>query len=681
MRKLALTVIIFLSTVVAAGTSFARGMQFEDLVSLHRIGAPQISPDGQWLAYDVSTPDPTANKSFSGVYLVPSAGGTPKLISDAKHQDNGPAWSPDGKTIAYLSNRDGGVHQVYLYDVAAGTSRKASDLTGGAGSVKWLPNGTGLVVVSDIYPVCGVEPMCIQFKKTFERDAPTKARILTGLLYRHWKAWQEGTRSHIVYVSLNGGDPRDLTPGESDAPPFSVGGGDEFDVSPDGKELVYARDTEAHPELSTNTDLFLVPMGGGDAKRITTRRGADTSPKYSPDGRWIAYRSQARFGYESDLFELWLYDRTNGTSHRIARSFDDWVESFVWAPDSQSIYFTAPKASKVAIYEVGITSDTPNLVSSADGSDDALAISHDGKTIYYDASSLVRPNDIYSLSRVAGAQSARITHENDALLTNFSAVAEDLWYTGAEGAKVQALLVKPPGFEPSKKYPAIVLIHGGPQGAWNDGWSYRWNPQMFASRGYVVFMPNPRGSTGYGQKFVEEISGDWGGKAYVDIMKGVDQLALLPFVDGTRIGAAGGSYGGYMIDWILGHTDRFRALVSHAGVYDLKSEYGVTEELWFPEWEFKGNPWDNPELYQKWSPDNFVKNFKTPTLVTHGELDFRVPINQGLELFTALQRRGIPSKMLYFPDEGHWVLKPQNSKLWYQTVGDWFDQYLKSWQN
>ncbi|HEX3578511.1 MAG TPA: S9 family peptidase, partial [Thermoanaerobaculia bacterium] len=346
MRKLALVITLFVSTAALA----QHVMRFEDLAAIHRIGAPQLSPDGKWLAYDVSTPDLAANKSFSAVYLIPSAGGPPKLISDAKHQDNGPVWSPDGKTIAYVSNRDGGAHQVYLYDLAAGTSRKTSDLAGGAGTVKWIPNGSGLVVVSDIYPDCGVDPACIKDKTTAEGTAPTKARVLTGLLYRHWKAWQEPTRSHIVYVPLNGGTPRDLTPGAFDAPPFSVGGGDEFDVSPDGKDLVFARDTEQHPEVSTNADLFVVPIAGGDAKRITTRTGADTSPKYSPDGRWIAYRSQARAGYESDLWELWLYDRAAGTSHRIGADFNDWVEWVNWSPDSKSLFVIAPRQGRDVLY-------------------------------------------------------------------------------------------------------------------------------------------------------------------------------------------------------------------------------------------------------------------------------------------------------------------------------------------
>ena len=548
-----------------------------------------------------------------------------------------------------------------------------SDLQGGAGSIKWMPDGSALIVVSDIYPDCGVDPACVKQKTDAEGSRPTQARVINSLLYRHWKAWQEPTRTHIVYVPLNGGAARDLTPGAFDAPPFSVGGGDEFDVSPDGKEMVYAGDVSQHPELSTNSDLYLVPLAGGEAKRITTRTGADTSPKYSPDGRYIAWRSQARAGYESDLFELWLYDRASGATRRLAPDFDNWIDSIAWSPDSKSIYITAPEKSKNVIYQVNVTSGTPALFYNA-MSADAVTVSRDGRSLYFEGSSLQRPTDIYAFRSTA----MRVTHDNDALLQLLSmGSTQDIWYTGAENARVQALLVKPPMFDPAKKYPAIVLIHGGPQGNWSDSWGYRWNPQMFAARGYVVLMPNPRGSTGYGQKFVEEISGDWGGKAYTDIMNGVDQLSAMAFVDSSRIGAAGGSFGGYMVDWILGHSDRFKALVSHAGVFNLTSMYGVTEELWFPEWEFHGNPWDNPELYEKWSPHRFAKNFKTPTLVSLGELDFRVPIGEGLQLFTTLQRRGVPSKLLYFPDEGHWILKPQNSKLWYQTVGDWFDQWMK----
>ena len=680
MKKLVVT--LFLAATVHAGT-----MTFDDLAAIKRVGAPQVSPDGKWIVYDASSIDLAANGRTSAIYLIPATGGASKQLTDGTKQDEGPVWSADGKTIAYVSNRTAdGTHQAFLYDVASGQSRQATTLPGGAANIKWMPDGKGLVVVSDIYPDCGIDPPCAKAKADAAAKQPTKAHIITHLLYRHWTAWQEPTRSHIVFVPLNGTFPRDLTPGPYDAPPFSLGGGDEFDISPDGRELVYATDVSDHPEVSTNSDLYVTgfqpsaPFGGGNKppRQLTKRQGADTSPKYSPDGRYIAWRSQARAGYESDLWELWIYDRGADISRRLATGFNNWIESITWTPDSESILFVAPEKTKEAIYEVGVSDGIPHLLWS-EASASNVTISHDGRAIYFDRSSLLAPNEIYALTPTAGGAAAKkLTHENDDLRAGLElGETSDYGYDGAGGTKVQALIVKPPHFDASKKYPAVVLIHGGPQGAWEDGWSYRWNPQMFAARGYVVFMPNPRGSTGYGQQFVEEISGDWGGKAYVDIMNGVDQLAAMPFVDSNRIGAAGASYGGYMIDWILGHTDRFKVLVSHDGVYNLESEYGTTEELWFPEWEFRGNPWDNPELYEKWSPHRFAKNFKTPTLVVQGELDFRVPIEEGLQLFTALQRRGVPSKLLYFPDEGHWVLKPRNSKLWYQTVGDWLDQWLK----
>lgn len=655
-----------------------RPITFDDLAAIRRVGAPQLSPDGKWIAYDATTVDLAGNTTHSAIYLVPAAGGASRQITDGKKRDEGPVWSPDGKTIAYVSNRDQDSHQVYLYDVAAGTSRKVSDLQGGAGNLKWLPDSSAVIAVSDIYPDCGVDPACIKQKTAAPAAPQSSARIITSLLYRHWNAWQSPTRSHIVYVPIGGGAARDLTPGAFDAPAFSLGGGDEFDVSPDGKELVYARDVSDHPELSTNTDLYVVPIIAGDAKRITSRTGADTSPKYSPDGRYIAYRSQARAGYESDLFELWVMDRSTGQAHRIATDIDNWIEDYTWAPDAKSIYAVVPERGQNAIYRITLDNKTEEL--SRNGSPSAPVVSRDGRTLYYGWSTLASPTEIWTATTTptGNTQAHAVTHVNDDLMRTFEFSSfESASWPGADGTPIQGFVVHPPHFDRTKKYPAIVLIHGGPQGAWSNGWGYRWNPLMFAARGYVILMPNPRGSTGFGQKFVEGVSGDWGGKPYIDIMNGVNWFAQQPYVDATRIGAAGASYGGYMIDWILGHTDRFKALVSHDGVYNLTSMYGATEELWFPEWEFHGNPWDNPELYTKWSPHMYVKNFKTPTLVIHGERDYRVPIDQGLQLFTALQRRGVPSKMIIFPDEGHWVLKPQNSKLWYQQVGDWLDQWVK----
>jgi dipeptidyl aminopeptidase/acylaminoacyl peptidase len=495
-------------------------------------------------------------------------------------------------------------------------------------------------------------------------------------MFRHWNAWQGSTRSHILLQPLEG-QPRDLTPGKFDAPPFAVGGSEAFDVSPDSAELVYATRTDPDAAISTNSDLFIVPVSGGVPRQITSRQGSDDAPAYSPDGHWIAYRSQSRPGFESDLWELHLYDRRTDSSRRIAEDFSQSVESINWTPDSKSLIVTALENGKQGIFQVRL-SDGKWSRMYARGSVDGIEISRDGRRVYFQRSSLDRPNEIFSLSW-KGEVANQLTHENDSL---FSAIemgdVTDFWTKGAGQVLVQSFMVKPPGFDRSRKYPAIVLIHGGPQGAWSDSWSYRWNPQIFAARGYVVLMPNPRGSTGYGQKFVDEISRDWAGKVYEDLMNAVDAFSALPFVDGSRLGAAGASYGGYMVNWILGHTDRFKALFSHAGLYNLESFYGATEELWFPEWEFGGPVWENPELYEQWSPHRFAKNFNTPTLVSHGELDFRVPVGEGLQLFTALQRRGVPSRLLYFPDEGHWVLKPLNSGLWYATFLDWFDRWLST---
>ncbi|HUP44492.1 MAG TPA: S9 family peptidase, partial [Thermoanaerobaculia bacterium] len=645
--------------------------------AMKRIGAPHVSPNAQWIAYDMSTIDLQANTRRSAIYVMAAGGGEARQISDGTKQDESPAWSPDGTMLAYVSNRDGNPKQVYIYELASGETRKLTNLRGGAGSVKWVPQSRALVLVSDVYPDCGVEAECTRTTAAALEERPTQARVIDSLLFRHWNAWQEPTRAHIIYHPLEGA-PRDLTPGPFDAPPFSLGGGDEFDISPDGLELVYTRNTDTNPELSTNSDLFIVPISGGEAKRITTRKGADTSPTYSPNGRYIAWRSQARPGFESDQWELWLYDRENETSRRVAPNFPNWITSIRWAIDSRSLFVTAPHEGNNVMFEILLDGRSTRLT--GNGSVGHVEVSPDGTTLFFDWSSLKRPSDIYSVTR--GASPFKLTSANDALLRGLDlGDTASVHWTGAEKAKIQGHLVRPPNFDPSKKYPAIVLIHGGPQGAWSDAWSYRWNPQMFASRGYVVLAPNPRGSTGFGQKFIEEITGDWAGKVYTDLMNGVDWLAGQSYVDAARIGAAGGSYGGYMVNWILGHSDRFKALVSHAGVFNLESMYGVTEELWFPEWELGGTPWDNPELYQKWSPHRFAKNFRTPTLVVHGELDFRVPIGEGFQLFTTLQRRGVPSKMVYFPDEGHWILKPQNSKLWHEQVLGWLDQWLQKAPN
>lgn len=474
---------------------------------------------------------------------------------------------------------------------------------------------------------------------------------------------------------MEGGAARDLTPGERDAPPFSLGGPDDYDVSKDGRELCFARNLDPVEATSTNAELFVVPLAGGEPTKISGSPGYDGAPRYSPDGTRIAFRAQLRAGYESDRWRLMVYDRKTGKTSNLTEPFDRHVEGFAWSPDSRSLFFTASDNARDPIFVIDAASGSPKKL--ADGTFGDLQVAGDGRTLVATQVSLSHPAEVVRLN-ADGSGLARVTKLNDALLADFKLrPGESVTYTGAAGKTIQAWVVKPSDFDPARKYPLLLLIHGGPQGVWPDGWSYRWNPQLFANAGYVVLAPNPRGSIGWGQALIDDINQDWGGKAYEDIMKGTDYAEALAYVDKGRSVAAGASYGGYMVNWIAGQTDRFKALVSHDGVFDLVSMYGSTEELWFVDWEFKGPYWESREIYERWSPSRNVRNFKTPTLVIHGELDHRVPLEQGLGMYTALQRKGVPSKLLVFPDENHWVLKPVNSVRWYQEVLGWLGQWSK----
>jgi dipeptidyl aminopeptidase/acylaminoacyl peptidase len=680
MKRIFTFAVIGLFTIVTFAFAQEKRLTIDELLKVRRVGDPQVSPKGDLVAFTITDVDQAANKSTTQIYLVPLGGGETRQLTNDEHSSASPRWSPDGEKLAFISARDGD-DQIWTIDVSSGALKKITTISTGAGDPVWSPDGKWLAFVSDIYPECH-DDACNKRRAEEVAQNKVKAHVATRLLYRHWKAWKNGMRTHVFVVSSGGGEARDMTPGDYDAPPFSLGGPTDYAFSHDSNELAFVSNHDKVEATSTNADVWLIPVKGGTAKNITAaNRGFDGSPQYSPDGKYLAYRSQVTPGYESDRFRLMLYDRKTGRAQSITESLDSNVDEFTFTPDSKNVYLTAEERGRAPIYTLAVSGGPIKKVVTDGGAHGDVHLTKDGGTLVFSRSSMTRPAEIYR-AKSDGSTVTALTSTNDSFISSFNLKpAEEVTWTGGLGAKVAGWIVKPPNFNPSRKYPLVVLIHGGPQGAWNDNWGYRWNPQIYANNGYVVFMPNPRGSTGYGQKFVAEISGDWGGKVFTDISNGVAKVVSLPYVDKTRLGAAGASYGGYMVNWIEGHNDdprfRYKVLVSHDGVYNLEAMYGVTEELWFPEWEFKGTPWTNPAMYDRWSPHKFVQNFKTPVLIITNTLDYRVPEGEGLQFFTAVQRMGVESKLVDFPDEGHWVTKPANSAFWHKTVLDWLDKHLK----
>ena len=663
-----------------------RAITFDDMIKLHRVGAPQISPDGKWVAYALATPDMDANRNASNLWMVPASGGDPIQLTQSGH-DTSPAWSPDGKMLAFISSR-AGESQVFVLPLEGGEAHAWTHLSTGADLVKWSPDGKTLAFTSTVYPDCK-DDVCNKSREEAKEKTKVRAHIAEALLYRHWNHWTEGKRGHLFVVPAPANAaqteasavPRDLTPGANyDVPPDVRGDENDLNFSPDGSELCFTAVTEKIEAISTNADLFTVPVGGGEPKRITKNPGFDGNPVYSPDGKFIAYHAQITNGYEADRWRVWLYDRQGEKNENLTEtSFDRSAAELAWSADSKTLYFVAENETLKPVYSMEPRAGAVPKKIVAEGFNHELSISKDGKTIAFARTGLTLPGEIFAAQ--PGGDAKQLTHHNDPILANIELPKpETFWFDSADGAKVQAMVLRPPNFDANKKYPLLVILHGGPQTQFSNAWSYRWNSEVFSAAGYVSLMINRRGSTGYGQKFTDEITNDWGGKAYADVMRGVDiTLAKYKFIDGTKMAAAGGSYGGYMANWIATHTGRFKAIISHAGIWDKPAMYG-TEELWFEEHDMVGTPWAAAENYRKWSPMTYAADlakYKTPTLVIGGELDFRVPYTQSVEFFSALQRQGAPSKLVIFPDEGHWVLKPQNAQFWYKTFLDWLATYVK----
>jgi len=656
-----------------------RPLTVDEFLQLDRPGEPQVSPDGKWVAYTVTTTSLSDNRRQTDLWLQPFDGsGQPRRISTDALGGRSPRWSPDGTRLAYLNSR-GGTPQVRIYTVAGGAHRQVTTMPNGADGHIWSPSGRLLAFVSEVYPECRDTACHVRLA---EQDAGKKsaAKIYDGLLHRHWNTWEDALRSHLFVVSAEGGTPRDLLAGKDwETPVAPFGGSEQYAFSPDDQEIAFTTKLFTKDAAwTTNLDIYRVPVAGGEPVLVTGGRlGADQNPVYSPDGKSLAWLSQERAGFEADRWRLMVQDRQGGSPRELTRNWDYSIGEFGFQPGTGDIIAVAEKRQRhVMLHIVGTTGEVHEVLTNMNPAGMSLAKTTEPRLTFV-SDAMHQPPQVFTWVLDHKSTPRQLTRLNASRLAGVGLnPAREFGWLGAAGDSVFGLLLTPPGFDSTRKYPAVILIHGGPQGAWMDQFHGRWNAQMFAAPGHVVALLNPRGSTGFGQRFTDEISGDWGGKVYEDIMKGVDVVASLPYVDGTRLAAAGGSYGGYMVNWINGHSDRFRTLVSHAGVFNLEAMYGATEELWFVEWEFGGPYWKDRTAYERWSPHQAAGNFKTPTLVIHGALDYRVPDTEGMQMYTALQRQGIASRFLYFPDEGHWIGKPQNQRVWWNTTMEWIGRYL-----
>ena len=658
----------------SASAQAKRAMALDDLLTGVRVGDPQLSPDGRRVLFVRTTTDLATGRRNSDIWTVPADGSTPpRPFIESPKGDDSPRFLGNGRVV-FMSTRDG-APQLYVADGEGGNVRAITKLgTGVQPPLVVSPDGRMVAFVSDAFPRCGDDACNARVRDSIEKD-PVKVHTLGRLPYRHWSEWWETVRHHVFVTDVESGATRDLTPGDYDSPPhFYEDGAIAF--SPDSRELAFVskRDGKDSEMWTTNHDVWSVPVSGGPARKLTSNRAADMTPVYSPDGRWIVVRAQRRPGFEADRWYLDAYDRASGARRTLFTTPDLSVDDFKFSPDGTTIWFIAVRNGMENLYTIPATGGTPTLA--VQGGAVSAFQPADGFAVFA-KSSLVAPADLY---RVASDGTTRqLTNENAGWLSAAELPkAASMTVTGAGGTPIQYWLLKPPHFDATKKYPVVFLIHGGPQGSWVDGWSTRWNPSLWAAQGWVVAAPNPRGSTGFGQKFVDEISQDWCGKAMTDLDAVFDAVSALPYVDRARAGIAGASYGGYAVNWIIGHSNRFKAAVSHDGVFNVESMALATEELWFTEWEFGGPAWTATARrnFARCSPHLWADKIRTPTFVITNEQDFRVPVDQGLQLFTALRRNGVPAEGLVFQNEGHWVLSSLASKRWHESVFSWLHRYL-----
>jgi dipeptidyl aminopeptidase/acylaminoacyl peptidase len=675
-----MTLLALLLCALPAAAAEPHPFTVHDLLAMERITDPQPSPRGDRVVFVVRSTDLEANKGRTDLWQVNIDGsGLTRLTGDPA-ADTNPRWAPDGRSVYFLSARSGS-NQVWRLAAAGGEPAQVTDLPLDVSNLAVSPDGSRLAFSLEVFPDC---PTLACTRERLDRKEKTQA---SGQLYRgdggfirHWDTWSDGRRNHLFTIPVSGGEAVDLARGmNADVPSRPFGGTEEFTFSPDGGTVVFtARDGGREEPWSTDFDLYQVPADGSRAPQSLTDANPawDTQPVFSPDGKTLAYLAMSRPGYEADRFRIKLRDLASGRERVIAEDWDRSPGGIGFSPDGRTLFATATDVGQTPLFAIDVaTGRVTKLVTDGHVREPRPA----GDRLVFGRDDLRSPVELFAVARDGSGltQITRINREKVAAAVMGEPTA--FHFAGAGGETVHGWMVKPAGFQPDRRYPLAFLIHGGPQGSFNNDFHYRWNPQVYAGAGYAVVMIDFHGSTGYGQAFTDSIRGDWGGKPLIDLQKGLDEvLDRNPWIDGERVCALGASYGGYMINWIAGNWPRrFKCLVNHDGVFDQRMMYYGTEELWFPEWEQGGPYWENPSGHEKHNPAQLVARWQTPMLVIHGALDYRVPDGQGIAAFTVLQRRGIPSQLLYFPDENHWVLKPANSILWHDTVLAWLERWLK----
>ncbi|MDP2341692.1 MAG: S9 family peptidase [Deltaproteobacteria bacterium] len=657
-----------------------KGLTVDDMLAMQRISEPTASPDGKLVAFTVRETDLEANRGRTDVWMVRTDGGAPWKMTSHVDGDGSPAFTPDGRAVYFLSSRSGS-SQVWGISVFGGEAFQVTKIPLDVNGFQVFPDGKRLLLALDVY----VDAATLE--DTVKRDealnkSKVKAKAYDELLFRHWDTWEDGKRAHwFVWDPTTPTKPTDLMKGldfDSPGPPF--GGTEEASINADGTLVAFsAKDAGREAAWSTDSDVFVVDARGGKKPENLTldAKGAgkgawDGNPSFSPDGKTLAFLSMKRPKFESDRTRIALIDMATKKSRVITEAWDRSAGELEWSADGKTIFTSADNIGHHALFSVDVASGKEKLLADK-GTNQSVVVA--GNRIVWAKDTLVSPVELFS-AKPDGSDAKPLTAINAARVAGIAwGESEQFSFPGAKGETVYGFAMKPANYKAGKT-PVAFLIHGGPQGSFGDHFHYRWNPQAYAGHGYAVVFIDFHGSTGYGQKFTDSISGDWGGAPYEDLMKGLDfALAKYPWMDGSKVAALGASYGGYMINWINGHTDRFKALVCHDGNIDERMAYYDTEELWFPEYEQGGVPWENEANFAKHNPIDFIKNWKTPTLVVHSALDFRVVDTQGMSAFTALRRKNVPARFLWFPDENHWVLKPQNSQRWHSEVLSWIDRY------